>query len=214
MKARSIEEAWSMANEIFNTDYMKDDAASTNAGYPVYWSTAEGVNAWISDLGDRLEVNQNGKSINIWIEEEQPEEKKEEQPEAKQQFNFDLKITSHKDGETIERRINDFIIIGKDGTTLSSMASFITGLRKAYDKAIKAIKAGEDIEMSIEKSRYTTAGFDFVDLERDRWTAAPTWEQDPEAGLYFRPDTRYTAEYRDMLLTGRNFFEDLGNTIG
>lgn len=71
MKATSREQAWKMADEIFPTDYMKDERASLAAGYGIYWSTAEGVNAWISDLSDRVEINlPNGKSINIWIVEE------------------------------------------------------------------------------------------------------------------------------------------------
>ena len=42
-----------------------------NAGYDIYHSTASGVNAWISDLGDRLEVNlENGETVSIWIDEE------------------------------------------------------------------------------------------------------------------------------------------------
>jgi hypothetical protein len=71
MKATSREQAWQMANEIFPTDYAKDERASMAAGYGIYWSTADGVNAWISDLSDRIEINlPNAKSINIWIEEE------------------------------------------------------------------------------------------------------------------------------------------------
>lgn len=66
----SVKEAWSKANEIFPTDYELDTNASLNAGYNIYWSTAEGTNAWISDLGSRLEINlPNGESINVWIEE-------------------------------------------------------------------------------------------------------------------------------------------------
>lgn len=76
MKVTSIKEAWDEANRIFPTDYMKDEQSSHRAGYPIYRSTADGVNAWISDLNCRLEVNiQNPKtkeikSTNIYIEEE------------------------------------------------------------------------------------------------------------------------------------------------
>lgn len=74
MKAKSMTEAWKIADELFPTDYMKDEAASERAGYPIYASTAEGVTAWISDLNTSLEVNQpNGETIRIWIEDE-PEE--------------------------------------------------------------------------------------------------------------------------------------------
>lgn len=73
MKVTSVEKAWEAANRIFPTDYMKDEQSSQRAGYPIYRSTADHVNAWISDLNCRLEVNiQNPvtkeiESTNIWI---------------------------------------------------------------------------------------------------------------------------------------------------
>ena len=71
MKVKSKAEAWKEADKLFATDYMKDERRSQNAGYDIYYSAAYGVNAWISDLGNRLEVNmENGETINIWIEEE------------------------------------------------------------------------------------------------------------------------------------------------
>lgn len=78
MKVTSVEQAWIEANKIFPTDYEKDEASSSRAGYPIYRSTADHVNAWISDLNCRLEVNiqnpdtKNIESITIWIEEEKP----------------------------------------------------------------------------------------------------------------------------------------------
>lgn len=66
----SVREAWSKANEIFPTDYEHDSDCTRRAGYDIYWSTRPGCTAWISDLGNRLEVNlPNGESVNIWIEE-------------------------------------------------------------------------------------------------------------------------------------------------
>ena len=71
MKVRSIQEAWNKADVIFPTDYIKDEVRSERAGYDIYYSTAKSVNAWIRDLGNRLEVNlETGETINIWIEEE------------------------------------------------------------------------------------------------------------------------------------------------
>ena len=71
MKVKSKQEAWRKADVIFSTDYVKDDIRSSRAGYDIYYSTAQGVDAWISDIGDRLEVNmENGETVNIWIEEE------------------------------------------------------------------------------------------------------------------------------------------------
>ena len=70
----SVREAWSKANEIFPTDYEHDTDCTRRAGYDIYWSTRPGCTAWISDLGNRLEVNlPNGESVNIWIEEPEKE---------------------------------------------------------------------------------------------------------------------------------------------
>lgn len=69
MKVASRKEAWRLADKMFPTDYMKDERASLAAGYDIYWSTAEGMNAWISDLGDRLELNIDHETFNLWIEE-------------------------------------------------------------------------------------------------------------------------------------------------
>lgn len=70
MKVKSKQEAWRKADIIFPTDYMKDDIRSNRAGYDIYYSTNAGTSAWISDLGDRLEVNlENGDTVNIWIDE-------------------------------------------------------------------------------------------------------------------------------------------------
>lgn len=79
----SVREAWSKANEIFPTDYMHDTDCTRRAGYDIYWSTRPGCCAWISDLGNRLEVNlPNGESVNIWIEEEETAETNEDSGET------------------------------------------------------------------------------------------------------------------------------------
>ena len=70
MTVNSIKKAWEAADNIFPTDYIKDEALSLRAGYDIYLSTADGNCSYISDLGDRLEVNlDNGKTVNIWIDE-------------------------------------------------------------------------------------------------------------------------------------------------
>ena len=79
MTVSSREQAWIEAGKIFPTDYDKDESSSARAGYPIFrfrgdWCTGDFANNWISDLGNRLEVNlASGESINIWIEKEKPE---------------------------------------------------------------------------------------------------------------------------------------------
>ena len=71
----SKEEAFSVADRIMKHDYIYDSLASKNAGYPIYSSTCD-CNEWLSDLGNRLEVNtEDGKSVNIWIDDRHPLEK-------------------------------------------------------------------------------------------------------------------------------------------
>ena len=72
IKVKNKEEAWQEANRLFPTDYEQDTQATLNAGYPIYYSAAEGNTSWISDLGDRLELNivtkkKDVESISIWI---------------------------------------------------------------------------------------------------------------------------------------------------
>lgn len=70
MTVNSRVQAWREADRIFPTDYMKDEQASKKAGYDIYKSTADGNGSWISDLGNRLEINlEDGSTTNIWIEE-------------------------------------------------------------------------------------------------------------------------------------------------
>lgn len=70
IKVSSRNEAWGLAIRLFPTDYTADMERSSKAGYPIYFTTEKGVNAWISDLGDRLQLNYpNGSTESIWVEE-------------------------------------------------------------------------------------------------------------------------------------------------
>lgn len=85
MKAHSIQEAWNIANEIFPTDYEKDEESSNRAGYPIYRSTAEGrYYDYICDLNDRLEINlhDGNRTINVWIDKSGEQEAAAESVEA------------------------------------------------------------------------------------------------------------------------------------
>lgn len=74
MTIQNINKAWQMVNEIFPTDYEKDEAASNTAGYNIYRSRLNHYD-YICELGDRLEVNlASGKTVNIWIESSEDEE--------------------------------------------------------------------------------------------------------------------------------------------
>ena len=70
MTVANIKEAWRKADIIFPTDYLLDSERTEKAGYNIYYSTLDSYEAWISDLGNRLELNlPDGKTVNIWVEE-------------------------------------------------------------------------------------------------------------------------------------------------
>lgn len=67
------ERAWQLADELFPTDYQKDEAASKRAGYPIYKTTSTDerfAGFHISDLNTRLEVNMGNETVMIWIKED------------------------------------------------------------------------------------------------------------------------------------------------
>lgn len=62
-------EAWEYVNAAFPTDYTENTIKTKNAGYPIYDSNLGDDHGWISDLGDRLEINfADGSTENVWIE--------------------------------------------------------------------------------------------------------------------------------------------------
>lgn len=105
----SMEEAWKKVQEIFPTDYQKDEQSSERAGYPIYRSTAE--DHWydhISDLTARLEVNIGSDSINIWIEAEATVKVEAQKPVD--ESHIEVEVTAVKSGEKrLFKSYEDFI---------------------------------------------------------------------------------------------------------
>lgn len=137
IKVSSVEEAWELADRLFPTDYEKDEERSNRAGYPIHYSTKEGVNAWISDLGNMLELNYyDGKSENILIEQ------KADDPSR---FGYKIFITNSGDvASLIARGLREqkepgrnFVKAGYGSTCAvneSEYANVIPGIYKEYGK--------------------------------------------------------------------------------
>ena len=110
MKVTSKQEAWNKVNEIFPTDYVKDEHSSSRAGYPVYRSTAEGHHCdYICDLGDRLEVNLDSshlETVNIWIEQPIQEPTQELSDERKKLAKRLQRVTFWFTGEYVKELAN------------------------------------------------------------------------------------------------------------
>lgn len=142
MIVKTTAEAWEAANKMFPTDYQKDEKASANAGYPIYYSTAEGVNAWISDLGNRLELNfPDGHSENIWIHEEEQGE--------------DVEVTVIAEtGET--RTYTTYAAYRKDFRFFWSSGKvneYEDGTEKHFEKIIQVLRMVNEDEAKIESHR-------------------------------------------------------------
>jgi hypothetical protein len=139
MKANTKKEAWQMADQIFPTDYMKDEGKSERAGYDVYISTAKDHDFfWISDLGNRLEVNMDGKSVSIWIEEEEQGE--------------DIEVTvSVESGES--RTYPTYAEYRKEFRFFFSAGKRYDDLENHFEKMIKALRAIDSDEMKMETLR-------------------------------------------------------------
>lgn len=143
MVVRTVEKAWEQVNKIFPYDYEKDEKSSANAGYPIYSSTsADHPNNWISDLGNRLEVNfENGKSENVWID---PEEQGE-----------DVEVTvTAESGETrvyktyAEYR-KEFRFFWSSGLE----STYETSAEKHFEKMIQALRTVDEDGAKIESHR-------------------------------------------------------------
>lgn len=83
-EVESMREAWKTAYEIMfafapeATEYSKDEFSTNRAGYTIIRNDdADHYYFYICDLGDRLECNVKGKSINVWVKEETIEQKVE-----------------------------------------------------------------------------------------------------------------------------------------
>lgn len=64
----STNEAWGLATEVFGVSCSIDQTATDIAGYKIFRGNTDAA-CWISDLGNRLELNMSdGSTINIWID--------------------------------------------------------------------------------------------------------------------------------------------------
>lgn len=126
---KSVDEAWSKANEIIPCDYIHDSERSRNAGYDIYFSTCPSIVAWISDLGDRLEVNlPNGESVNVWIEDEDTAERATDAAEVAQMRKDAEAIQNGKYEAIYAPTVGQLVTVCVNGDTYASEAE-----RGVYD---------------------------------------------------------------------------------
>lgn len=184
-----MKDAWTKANEIFQTDYIKDEGASAAAGYDIFRSTLKDCNAWISDLGDRLEINfENGETVNIWIEEEA------EQPEtvaasAEKHISVDIKIDTDN-GSRRTTTTDETAIYINSKTKISHIGAFIANVERMLKQAKKSTKNGSRATVTL----YTNDG-KHINL----WMARPDDINDD--GIYFSPSSKNEHPEHDFIIT-------------
>lgn len=209
MKVNTINEAWNAANEIFPTDYIKNDRASAAGGYDIYESTLEGCRAWISDLGNRLEINlDNGKTINIWIEPETPTEPEKTPTEptrtarnTETTITLESVITHTAVGEETTTRREARLNLSSE-TVLKDVATFESDARRLVKNARAAKNRGDVVTVILTKARYTFPNGGGLKQE-----TFEMWEAYGDAitcdGVHLNPSEKYNADPgHDMWITG------------
>lgn len=88
-------------------------------------------------------------------------------------------------------------------------------VKEMFKIAQKALKDGRWFEFEITESTFDFDENDnYIRGNFDCWVSVPLSEQDETGGIYFRPDTRYTSENRDMYLSSaKDLFKDLAFTL-
>lgn len=205
MKASNTREAWAIINEITATDYNHDSARSAAAGYPVYVCNDGG---YICDLSARLEyTDANGKTVNVWIEEEAPashtEATEATEAPAKTETTITLEsIATHSAaGEEITTRREARLTLSAD-TTLKDIAAFEGDARRLIKAARAARNRGDVVTVMLCKGRYTFTACD--DLKQVRFEM---WEGFGDSitadGVHLTPSQKYNDDpAHDMWITG------------
>ena len=199
MKATNKAAAWEMVDEIFPTDYIKNEGKSSRAGYDIYTSTADDETAYICDLGDRLEVNfSNGKSVNVWFDDDQTAE-----PGATEKHvSMEIRYTKLSRNTEVFVRISTGVTFNHE-TTFDSIRRFIADVKK-IETAFKYCQKNAiscDIDLMVATYNCESGKYETVDFDAWNHSGIPDACSYPdENGLYLRPDTRYTKEEHDIFL--------------
>lgn len=161
-------EAWAKVNQIFPTDYERDEGRSIRAGYPIYTSTAEGCYYdYICELGDRLEVNlSTGETINVWIKSEEHQEQPVVADQPKEPDGYcKIAVKAMKSGEIREFGFEEFIEQIRFFWSSGAECSFEEKLEKMKLRLMEENEHGDAMEtvysgMVIKVIYYRFNGYD------------------------------------------------------
>ena len=203
MTVKTTREAWEKVNEMFPTDYEKSTERSNRAGYGIYESTLDGCNAWISDLGNRLEVNlDNGETVNIWIDCESNENGAEATAGAQETvITLESETTRRTIGESTTTKRTAEICFSAD-MKLKDIATFEGDARRLIKAARASANKGETVTVTLCRAKYGRGKEgELVQVLFEMWTGegdAITLD-----GVHLNPSEKYNADLcHDMWITG------------
>lgn len=125
-----------------------------------------------------------------------------------------FETTTRKNGAEVTTKQDTEITFGMN-TNFFQVNRFFADMKKMHAAAMKAMKNGDRFTFEITEGVYRWEGVKLETISFDAWEAVPTEAQDAEGDyIYFEPDTRYTAEHRDMILRRGHILEDLAEYIG
>lgn len=198
MTANTKTEAWAIADELFPTDYAKDEAASAAAGYEIHRSTVSDCGAWISDLGNRLEINfADGHTVNIWIESENGETA----VFAETVITLDATINRVVGRETVLTLATAELRLTAS-TTCREIATFERDAATLIKRAKRASKNGDFVSVNLSRATYRGKPLrDFKSVAYEEWHGCGA--SITADGVHLTPSEKYNADpAHDIYLTG------------
>ena len=203
MTVRTMKEAWEKADEIFPTDYEKNNERSARAGYDIYESTLDSCNSWISDLGNRLEVNlESGESVNIWIDCESVENGAEEVADARETVvTLESETTKRTLDDTTTTKRTAEISFSAD-MRLKDLATFESDARMLIKAARASAKRGETVSVTLCRAKYVrNKSGKLFQVLFEMW--AGEGDAITSYGVHLNPSEKYNADMcHDMWITG------------
>ena len=124
---------------------------------------------------------------------------------------FNIKYSKHSGSDYIETYKEAYILFNGD-TRFSEVLRFQSDCKKVFKEILFCKK--ELLSYRVKLSRYQSDE-DGVSINSDHWYSDQTVDSSDDLdGVYFRPDTKYTAENRDLYLTKAKLLEDLCDAFG
>lgn len=129
-------------------------------------------------------------------------------------YNFDIKTEKKtKSGKTTIEKGTNYEISGNhlDSFYLERLADFLDGLQEMVKVYKRCIREELWCEIELSVAEYNVTDSDWIQTKYDRWTymGYPANDDgfrtdDNTINIYLSPDTKYTNEHRDILISTKS----------